>query len=315
MMQSRERSLGIGKDLALVEAALEGAAASDVELLSWASKHIICAGGKRLRPRVLLLSYRATGGTDIAGVVPLAAAVELLHTASLIHDDINDCSDVRRGQATINARWGDSVALLTGDFVFVKLFGMMAAFESRIIRVFADACSAIVEGETLHMLNRGDAVMSEELYLEIVTRKTASLFSACAEVGGILAGGTEQHIGALRDYGLNLGIAFQIRDDALDMAGKSEDLGKPVGVDLEQGKMSLATLYALERSERAREVLLSTDVRQAAELLRDTGALDYAMQKAGEYSNKGKKALSIFPCSEARAALCDLADFAVARDR
>jgi octaprenyl-diphosphate synthase len=306
--------VSIDADLAQVEELLQSALSSDVELLSMASAHIVHSGGKRLRPKVLLLSYQAAGGRDGSRAVPLAAAVELLHTASLIHDDINDQSDTRRGQPTINARWGDSLALLSGDFVFIKLLGLMPAFDSRIIRVLADACLAIVEGETLHVLNCEDAAMTEELYLEIVRRKTASLFSTCTELGGIVAEGTEQQISALRSYGLNLGLAFQIRDDALDVAGKSEHLGKPVGVDLEQGKMSLATLFALKRSERAREVLFSMDASQALELLRDIGALDYAMQKAREYSDSGKRALSTLPASEARAALYDLADFAVARD-
>jgi len=315
MMESEKYSLGIGKDIILVEAALERAVASDVELLSRASKHTIRAGGKRLRPRVLLLSYRAAGGRDSSRAVPLAAAVELLHTASLIHDDINDQSDMRRGQATVNARWGDGLALLTGDFVFVKLVGLLAGFGSGIRQVLADACLAIVEGETLQMVNPRDDGMTEELYLEIVGRKTGALFAACAQLGGILAEGMHEQIAALKNYGLNLGIAFQIRDDTLDLVGRTEDLGKPVAKDLEQGKVSLATLFALNRSERAREVLLSGDPALSTELLRSTGALEYAMQKARERSNTAKKALSVLPRSEARAALHNLADFAVARDR
>ena len=304
-----------GEELDLVEDALRGAVASSVSLLSRASEHIIRSGGKRLRPRVVLLSYKAAGGKDISRAVPLAAAVELLHTASLIHDDINDRSDMRRGQATVNARWGDSLALLAGDFMFIRLLSLIAAFDSRVIRVLADSCTAIVEGETLQMLSLGDTGMTEETYLRIVGQKTASLFSACAELGGLLAGGAEQQVSALKDYGLKMGTAFQIRDDTLDLVGRRDRLGKPVASDLEQGKMSLATLFALKSSERAREVLFSNDAAQAIQLLRDTGALEYAMLKAREYSERAKEALSILPDSEAKAALFELADFAFARDQ
>jgi octaprenyl-diphosphate synthase len=302
-------------ELDLVEDALRRAITSDVSLLAKASDRIVCSGGKRLRPKVVLLSYKAAGGDNIRQAVPLAAAVELLHTASLIHDDINDRSDVRRGQPSVNAQWGDGLALLVGDFVFVRLLGLIAVLDSRAIHALADCCTAIVEGETLQMLHLGDTAMAEETYLRIVGLKTAALFSACGELGSVLAGASEDRVSALRDYGLNLGIAFQIRDDTLDLTGKSDKLGKPVASDLEQGKMSLATLFALKGSQRARDVLASKDLAQAAQLLSHTGALEYAMSKAREYSAKAKKALSILPGSEAKAALSELADFAFDRDQ
>jgi octaprenyl-diphosphate synthase len=301
-------------ELDLVEDALRRTLASNVSLLSEAAEQLILSGGKRLRPRVVLLAYKAAGGRDVSQAVPMAAVVELVHTASLIHDDINDQSNMRRGQETINAQWGDSLALIAGDFVFVRMLSLIAAFDTRILQVLADACLDIVEGETLQVLSLGDTGMAEKLYLEIVSKKTAALFSACAEMGGILAAATEQQVDALRDYGLNLGIAFQIRDDTLDLVGERDDLGKPVISDLKQGRMSLATLFALKRSKRAREMLISKDTTQVIELLRHTGALEYAMQRAKEYSDRAKVALSVLPESEARAALCDWADFAVARD-
>ncbi len=309
------RSMVIDKELDLVEDALERAVASDVGLLSRGSEHIISSGGKRLRPRVVLLAYRAARGEDVLQAVPIAVAVELLHTASLIHDDINDHSAMRRGQATVNAQWGNGLALLIGDFVFVKLLRLMAAFEPPLIRVLANCCTDIVEGETLQMLSLGDTELTEEIYLTIVSRKTASLFSACAELGAMVAGGTDAQVSALRDYGLNLGMAFQIRDDTLDLVGKGDELGKPVASDLEQGKITLAALFALTRSERAREVLLSKDAGQAIELLRDTGALEYAMLKAGEYSERARESLAELPASEAKAALCELAGFVLSRDQ
>jgi geranylgeranyl pyrophosphate synthase len=309
-----------GRELDLVETALQKAVTSDVGLLCEASKHIICSGGKRLRPRIVLLSYEAVGGKDVTQAVPVAAAVELLHTASLVHDDINDRSQMRRGQETVNAQWGNGLALLVGDFVFVKLLNLIATFDSRIVQVMAGCCTAIVEGETLQMLCMGDTRMSEEDYLAIVSQKTASLISACGELGGILAGGTERQVSALKDYGLNLGVAFQIRDDTLDLVGDSDELGKPVANDLEQGKMSLATLFAMKESGqdvqggKVGEIPSLQNLQQTRQLLHTTGALEYARVKAREYAEKAKEALSVLPGSEAKVELCRLADFAIIRD-
>ncbi|KPL22435.1 MAG: hypothetical protein AMJ93_07195 [Anaerolineae bacterium SM23_84] len=302
-------------EMALVEGELERATASGIESLSAAGKHIIRAGGKRLRSRLLLLSYVAAGGEHISRAVPLAVAVELLHTASLIHDDIIDGSDLRRGRATINSRLGDSLALLVGDFVFTRLFDIVADFDSRIIRVIADACLNVVEGEFLETQTLGDMSLTEDAYIRIVRQKTASLFAASAELGALLASAPEQHTVALRGYGLKLGMAFQITDDTLDVVGERENLGKPVALDLEQGKMSLATLFALSGSERAGEVLAARDTARVTELLHDSGALEYAMRKARQYAVGAKRELAPLPESEAKGALCDLADFAVARDR
>jgi geranylgeranyl pyrophosphate synthase len=301
-------------ELALVEDALKRAVVSNVGLLSRAGEHIVLSGGKRLRPRVVLLSFKASGGADVCQAIPVAAAVELLHTASLVHDDINDRSDLRRGNPTVNAQWGDSLALLAGDFLFIRLLNLIAAFESRVIRVVADSCLALVEGETLQVLTLGDTRMTEETYLRIVGQKTAALFSACAELGVIMAGGARQLVAAFRDYGYNLGVAFQIRDDTLDLVSRSEMLGKPVASDLGQGKMSLATLFALRRSEEARAVLVSDDTGRAIQLLRDTGAIEYAMLKAREYSERARDSLSVVTGSDAKKALMDLADFVVARE-
>jgi geranylgeranyl pyrophosphate synthase len=301
-------------ELALVEDALKRAVVSNVGLLSRAGEHIVLSGGKRLRPRVVLLSFKASGGEDVCQAIPVAAAVELLHTASLVHDDINDRSDLRRGNPTVNAQWGDSLALLAGDFLFIRLLNLIAAFESRVIRVVADSCLALVEGETLQVLTLGDTRMTEETYLRIVGQKTAALFSACAELGVIMAGGARQLVAAFRDYGYNLGVAFQIRDDTLDLVSRSEMLGKPVASDLGQGKMSLATLFALRRSEEARAVLVSDDTGRAIQLLRDTGAIEYAMLKAREYSERARDSLSVVTGSDAKKALMDLADFVVARE-
>ena len=301
-------------ELNLVEDALRQSVTSDVGLLAVASDHVIRSGGKRLRPKLVLLSYKAAGGQDISHAIPLAAAVELLHTASLIHDDINDHSDLRRGRATVNAQWGNDLALLVGDFVFVRLLGLIASCDSRVIQAMAVCSTDIVEGETLQVSHLRDMGMTEERYLSIVGKKTASLFSGCSQIGAILAGAAEQQVAALKEYGFNLGIAFQIRDDMLDLVGKSDDLGKPVASDLDQGKVSLATVYAIQASERATEILTLGDRQQVLRMLHDTGAIEYAMKKAREYVGKARASLSVLCDSEAKAELCRLADYAVGRE-
>jgi geranylgeranyl pyrophosphate synthase len=302
-------------ELNLVEHTLGQALSSDIGLLQSASTHVIRSGGKRLRPAVALLAFKAVGGQEISQVVPLAAAAELLHTASLVHDDINDQSNLRRGQATVNAQWGDSLALLVGDFIFVRLLQLISGFAPRAIRVLANCCTAIVEGETLQMLHLRDLTLTEETYLRIVTLKTADLFSTCSELGAFVGGGTEEAIQALKAYGLYLGIAFQMRDDALDWVGVEGDLGKPVASDLEQGKMSLATIYAVQQSESAKEVLFAADRSRALRLLQDLGALDYTVSKCQEYSEKAQTSLAILPESEAKQELIQLAEYVVLRDR
>ena len=301
--------------LIVVERKLEQALASEVELLAAAGREILRAGGKRLRPRVVLLSNKTLGGAAIADSIAISVAIELLHTASLVHDDINDKSNLRRGQPSVNARFGDSLALLVGDFVFVKLLSVIADLDSLYIRVLADCCETLVEGETLEALYAGDRSMSEECYLDIVARKTASLFAACAELGAASAGADQDQRMAFREYGHHLGMAFQIRDDTLDFVGQSVALGKPVASDLRQGKMSLAPLYALRTTDGASEVIASNNGLEIAELLRNSGALDYALARAYEHSERAKEALGAAPDSPQRAELCRLADFAVVRSR
>jgi octaprenyl-diphosphate synthase len=298
---------------ALVEQMLDQAIESQVNLLYVASGHVIRAGGKRMRPRLVMLAYAAVGGSDPSQAVPVAAAMELLHTASLVHDDINDHSDLRRGRATVNARWGNSAALLAGDFLFSKVMKLACEFDVRIIRLLANTCLKIIEGETRQMLCLGDLAMDEETYLTIVREKTASLFAACTESGGILAAAPAHQIEALATYGLNLGIAFQIRDDALDCLGKPDELGKPVAADLRQKIVNLAVLQAVSKSGRFRELLLAGDIDPALELLHDMGCLEYALARAHEYAQRAKEALSTLPGSDARVELLDLADFAVSR--
>ena len=301
------------RELGLVERRLKEAVASQVDVLSVASEHIIGSGGKRLRPKLVLLSFKAAGGQDTAEALSVAVAVELLHTASLVHDDINDCSDLRRGRASVNARWGNGLALLIGDYVFVQLLNLIAGCDKRVIRVVSDCCTAIVEGETLQMIRLGDPLLSEADYLRIVELKTARLFAACATLGGIVAGASPDCVDALAQYGLSLGMAFQIRDDVLDVIGNQEELGKPVDSDLSQGKMSLATIHAMRQSAKAESDAVATGLPTETDLLVNTGALEYATQTAKAYASQAHRALAELPESQARQELFDLADYAVAR--
>lgn len=309
-----ETSSSLECALAEVEGILRDLTSSDVAPLKRASSHILSAGGKRLRPRVLFLSFEAAGGTDLSRVAPIAAALELIHTASLVHDDINDHSEMRRGRATINARWGNTLALLTGDFIFLKVFDLAVGFDAEVIRVLSRACVALVEGETLQTATQSEGQLTEADYLEIVGRKTASLFSACAELGAIVAGASSEERTALRNYGYGFGVAFQLRDDVLDLVGSSQRLGKPVVRDLDQEKMSLAMLHATSKSERAREILMSKDRDSVLDLLESTGALDYARKRTREYSDMAKEELAVLAPSAARDTLCALAELALDRE-
>jgi geranylgeranyl pyrophosphate synthase len=214
----------------------------DVTLLRDASRHILEAGGKRLRPRLALLSYAAVGGTRIADVVPVAAAIELMHTASVVHDDINDHGVVRRGRPSVNAIWGRTFALLTGDYLFTKVYELMAPYQDYNI-VLAEAAVALVEGETLQASAVKEGNFTREVYYEIIGRKTAALFRAACRLGGSLGGATLEQIDALAAFGYQIGLAFQIIDDVLDLTASTDAIGKSAGLDLAQGK-GYAAAYA-----------------------------------------------------------------------
>lgn len=217
---------------------------SDVETLRDASRHILEAGGKRIRPRLLLLSYAALGGQDMEAVAPVAAAVELVHTASVVHDDINDHGVLRRGRPSVNAIWGRTLALLTGDYLFTKVYELMAPYKDLNI-LLAEATVALVEGETLQAAAAKSGNLSREIYYQIISRKTAALFSVSSRLGAKLASATEEQVIALGQYGHNVGLAFQIIDDVLDLIGDSTTLGKTAGIDISQGKGYAMTTHAV----------------------------------------------------------------------
>jgi len=218
-----------------VEAKMHDICDSDVTVLRDASRHIISAGGKRYRPRLTLLAYLACGGKKLDDVITMSAALELVHTASVVHDDINDHGVIRRGKPSVNAIWGRTFALLTGDFLFTKVYELMAPYRDLNI-VLAEAAVALVEGETLQAQAVKDNRFTREVYMDIIARKTAALFKAGAILGARAANATQDVIEALSLFGYNIGLAFQVIDDILDLTTDSVTLGKTSGIDLEQGR-------------------------------------------------------------------------------
>ncbi|MBN1429697.1 MAG: polyprenyl synthetase family protein [Anaerolineae bacterium] len=303
--------------------------ASDVSVLEDTSRHIIAAGGKRIRPRLLFLAYQAVGGIDLAGAVPLATAVELLHTATLVHDDINDRGQVRRGRETINGRWGQTFALLTGDYLFTKIYTLMIPYGD-LNKVLAEAAVALVEGETLQAVAARSDTLSREVYQQIVAKKTASLFRAAALLGAQWGRGTDKHVEALGDYGFFLGLAFQIVDDLLDLTGDSQIMGKETGVDIGQGK-GVATVYVQSglggngRSTGgvgvASPTVLQEDQEDEDPYLRIKrqliagGAVDEGRQMALALATQSYSALECIPPSPAVEQLYNLVTLVLERDR
>ena len=312
--------------VASVDKALLEIVQTDVDLLREASEHIIDSGGKRLRPRLLLLSYLVAGGQDLQAAVPLAAAVELVHTATLVHDDINDHSLTRRGKITVHARWGRTFALLTGDFLFTKVYELMAPYGDRHNVIMAGACVSLVEGETLQAAAAKAGKINQDTYYEIIARKTASLFEAAAQMGAILGQASEEVISAVAEYAFNLGLAFQIVDDILDIVGDPETMGKPVGGDIVQGA---GAIMAQNGRQHGADVATAADVATPtaaindvedpiAEMmarLRDSGAVDMALAQANKYAERARNALAPIPHSPARDELDKLIDMVVERER
>ncbi len=225
----------IDQAMHIVEHTMFDVVNSDVDVLRDASRHILEAGGKRIRPRILMLSYMATGGTDLEYAAPVAAALELVHTASVVHDDINDHGIMRRGRPSVNSIWGHTFALLTGDFLFTKVYELMAPYRDLNV-LFSDATTALVEGETLQASAVKNGNLNREVYFDIIARKTAALFKTGAMLGAYLNNASEHTADILGQFGFNIGLAFQIVDDILDLTSSDKQLGKTSGIDLEQGK-------------------------------------------------------------------------------
>lgn len=279
---------------------------SDVDILRDASQHILEAGGKRVRPRLAVLSYMACGGNDIKQVISAAAALELVHTASVVHDDINDHGVVRRGRPSVNQIWGRTFALLTGDYLFTKVYELMLPYGKELNQVFSDATTALVEGETLQAAAVKNNNLNRETYMEIIARKTAALFKAGGVIGASLAGADEQSVAALGRYGYNVGLAFQIVDDILDLIGDESKLGKTAGLDTQQGKGIASVNNGGNGNGDAFEAI------KAKALAGDR--ISEGRAQAQQLVNMAIAELDILPNTEARRELIELAQVVVNRE-
>ncbi len=294
---------------------------SGVPLVRQVAEYIVGGGGKRLRPLVLLLSAGAFGYRG-AHRHELAAIVEFIHTATLLHDDVVDESSLRRGRATANALFGNAAAVLVGDFVYSRAFQMMVHTENlRVLRVLADATNVIAEGEVLQLANCHNPDIDENAYLEVVRRKTAKLFEAAARLGAILGGAPLEQEEAIAVYGAHLGTAFQLIDDVLDYSGEEAVIGKKVGDDLAEGKATLPLIHAIRRGTEKEAQLVRRAIEhggrgklaEVIQAIRSTGALDYAREQAGREARVAREALGRLPHSKHLEYLLQLAEFAVTR--
>ncbi len=302
---------------------------SPVTLIPQLAAHIVAAGGKRLRPVLTLASARLCGyPADTGGArhVTLAACVEFIHTATLLHDDVVDESLLRRGLASANAVFGNKASVLVGDFLFARAFELMVEDGSlEVLGILSRAAATIAEGEVLQLVTQNDLSTSEQRYLEVVRGKTAALFEAACQVGAVVAERPSGQAEALARFGLNLGIAFQLVDDALDYAADQAILGKTVGDDFREGKITLPVLTAYHRGDAAERAFwertieaseqTDADLQEAMRLIANRGALEVTLDRAGGFAETAKAALGVFPDGAFRRALRDVADFTVRRAR
>ena len=316
----RLRSLVVD-DMEAVNRLITEQLASEVVLINQIGHYIVGSGGKRLRPLLVLLAARACGYKGVQHR-NLAAIIEFIHTATLLHDDVVDASDLRRGNETANAVWGNEASVLVGDFLYSRSFQMMVEVDHmRVMDILADTTNTIAEGEVLQLLNCHDPDTDEGRYMEVIRCKTAKLFEAGTRLGAVISDRPESEEMALAAYGLHLGNAFQITDDLLDYASSAEDIGKNTGDDLAEGKPTLPVIYAIQHGDDAQREVLRHAIKNGSReqldevvaAIESTGALDYSERVARREAEAARHALEALPGSQFRDALADLADFAVSR--
>ena len=309
-------------DMARVNTVIQTKLASDVALINQLSQYIIGAGGKRFRPMVLMLAAQALGGKS-PWAAQMAAVVELIHTATLLHDDVVDESTLRRGRDTANALFGNAASVLTGDFLYSRAFEMMVEVqEPRVMAILAQATNRIAEGEVLQLMNMGDAEVGEDRYVDVIIRKTATLFAAATQLAAVLEGQSPEMEASLTAYGLHLGTAFQLIDDVLDYNGDEAHTGKHVGDDLAEGKPTLPLIIAMQRGDEATVAMIrraiteqdASDIEAICAAIEHTGALAYTAHLAQAEADRAKQAIAAVPDSPFKEALLALADVAVARN-
>lgn len=309
--------------MALVNRLIVARLESRVSLIPELAGHLVSAGGKRVRPMLTLIAADLCGyhGARHHG---LAAAVEFIHTATLLHDDVVDQSDLRRGNATANAVWGNKPSVLVGDFLFARAFQLMVDDGSlQVLKILSDASAVIAEGEVAQLITANDTETTEAAYMEVIAAKTATLFAAAAELGAVVADRSDAESDSLRSYGENLGIVFQLVDDVLDYNARESDLGKNVGDDFKDGKITLPVVLAFERGgkdertfwQRTLEEGEQTpdDFKTAIQLMERHGTLKDSMTRATDYANNAKTALKNFQECPAKSAMLDLVDFCIER--
>ena len=312
-------------DLEAVEREFERQVQSQVGVIPEIGRYIQTSGGKRVRPAVLLMAARLCGYTGPRAILN-AAVVEFIHTATLVHDDIIDDAELRRGQKAVHSRWGNDVTVLAGDFLYIKSMAMALTQDTLdVVRLLCDVTLRMIEGEIYQLTKNGVVDLTEDEHFEIIRRKTAYLFGGCAQIGGMLGDAGEARELALREYGFNLGIMFQLVDDLLDFTGEAEALGKPIGGDLREGKITLPIIHLLQhggteassliRNAVAARHVSADDWSRIKMLLAEYGSIDYAYARAVEFGENAKRHLRVFPDSHERDALMGLADYVLVRDR
>ncbi|MGE0041193.1 MAG: polyprenyl synthetase family protein [Vicinamibacterales bacterium] len=315
----------IRADLEAVEREFARQVESQVAIIPQIGSYIQQSGGKRVRPAVLLMAARLCGYTGQRAILN-AAVVEFIHTATLVHDDIIDDAETRRGRKAVHSRWGNDVTVLAGDFLYIKSMAMALTQETLdIVRLLCDVTLRMIEGEIYQLTKNGVVDLVEDEHFEIIRRKTAYLFGGCAQIGGMLGEVGEEKETALREYGFNLGVMFQLVDDLLDFTGEAEALGKPIGGDLREGKMTLPIIHLLanggaEANDLVRQVVAERDVTaeqwaRIQALLAEHRSIDYAYDRAVEFGEAAKRQLRLFGPSRERDALAGLADYVLSRDR
>ena len=313
----------VGADMAATNQAIVARMDSPVALIPQLAAHIVAAGGKRLRPLLTLAAARLCGYAG-ARHVQLAACVEFIHTATLLHDDVVDESVLRRGLSSANAVFGNKASVLVGDFLFARAFELMVADGSlKVLAILSHAAATIAEGEVLQLVIQNDLSTPEQRYLEVIRGKTAALFLAACQVGAVVADRPEHEEAALAEYGANLGMAFQLVDDALDYAADQAQLGKTVGDDFREGKVTLPVLAAYQAGDEAAQAFwrrtieaseqTEADLEHALELIAISGAIHTTLEHAGRFATEAKAALRVFPPGPYRDALMDVADYTVSR--
>lgn len=312
----------IRQDMDEVNAMIQQRLHSEVVLINQLGHYIINSGGKRLRPAIALLSARACGYQGGAHI-NLATIIEFIHTATLLHDDVVDHSQMRRGQETANSVWGNEASVLVGDFLYTRAFEMMVELDSmRLMRILSHTTNIIAEGEVLQLLNVHDADTTEQRYLQVIHHKTAKLFEAAGQLGAVLSKADIDTEKALGQYAMHLGSAFQLVDDLLDYSAQSDTIGKNIGDDLAEGKPTLPLIYAMRHGDNEQSALIRKAIENGERdsiddiiaIIQSTGAIDYTAQTAREEADAAKSALQLLPDSEYKIALLSLADFAVSRE-